>query len=265
MSQITPQPQLAMPETPQLIITVFFAVLAVLSLINALRTARAQRSMFPIALFIGCGLAVTYEPLNNFLGQCVYPQQGQWTWIEAIDRKMPTFLGLIYLFYFCGSILYIMRRIAEGVTAAQWWRMYGIGVVFVTVFELVPLHYQLWEYYGDNQPLNFLMGFPAWWWFANPFCLFAMAVLFHFLRRTVLQERMSLLFIPLTPLALMATHGPVALPVFIALNASQSTVVTNIAALVSIGMSLLLMWTLGRLVCVAHGASVAAAHGRGAR
>jgi hypothetical protein len=231
----------------EIVANVIFGAVALAALVYAIRLARTERKRYPLFAMLGAGLCVFYEPINNVLGHCTYGEVGQVTGLHAFGRKIPTFINWVYLFYLSAPILWLMGRIRAGVTVRQWWRYYAVGVVLCTSFELIPIHYKWWAYYGDNQGLRTL-GFPMWWWFANPMCLFVMATVFHALRQRVISDRLSPMLVPLWPMMFLATHGPVAIPIYTALNSTSSTVVTTFATLLTIGLSLMMMWITGHLV-----------------
>ncbi|MGH9009924.1 MAG: hypothetical protein ACRDYF_08790, partial [Acidimicrobiia bacterium] len=181
------------------------------------------------------------------LGLCTYPEIGQVTWIETLGRKIPTYIGAVYFFYFSATVLWLMRRIRAGITARQWCRYYAVAAILCTSFELIPIRLGWWKYYGDHQALR-ILGFPMWWWFANPMSIFAMATLFHFLRKHVITERLSPLFVPLYPAALFAMHASAGFPVFTYLNSSTNMTVGVFATLLTIGWSITVIWLTSRLV-----------------
>jgi hypothetical protein len=254
-----PRPNWQLSSGHELVANVLFGVVGLLALAYCIHLARAERKRYPLFVFLGAGLAVFYEPINNVLGHCTYPEISQVTWLETFGRRIPTYIGPVYFFYFSAPVLWLMGRIRAGVSVRQWWRYYAIGVVVCTCFELIPLHYGWWKYYGDNQGLR-VGGFPMWWWFTNPMCLFAMATLFHFLREHVITDRLSPVLVVLWPMALFATHGSAAIPIFTALNSTSSTVVTTLATLLTIGLALMVMALTGKLVAVDHRRPAGARH-----
>ena len=231
----------------ELAANVIFGAIALMALAYAVRLARKERTRYPLYAMLGAGLCVFYEPINNVLGHCTYGEIGQVTGLHVFGRKIPTYINWVYLFYLSTPVLWIMGRIRAGVTARQWWRYYAVGVVLCTLFEPIPIHFDWWQYYGDNQALK-IMGLPMWWWFANPMCLFVMAAVFHYLRQHVISERLSPLLVPLWPMMLVAAHLPAGIPIYTALNSTSSTVVTTLATLLTIGLSFMMVWITGRLV-----------------
>lgn len=229
----------------QLVACVIFGVVALAALAYMIYVARAERKMWPLYLFLGCGLAVFYEPINNVLGLCTYPEINQLTWISTFGRDIPVYIGFVYFFYFSATVLWLMRRIEAGISQRQWWTYYAAFTVVVTCFEFVPISRGWWMYYGDHQALR-VLGFPMWWWVANGYCLFGIATLLHHLRRKVLTGGRAVLLIPIYPMALFALHGAVAIPVFTALNSTDSTVVNTLAALLTMALAVTNMWLISR-------------------
>ncbi|HKN39016.1 MAG TPA: hypothetical protein VJ456_07910 [Acidimicrobiia bacterium] len=244
-----PRPNWELSSGHEVVANVLFGVVGLLALGYCVHLARRDRTRWPLFVFLGSGLAVFYEPINNVLGHCTYPEISQVTWISTLGRRIPTYIGPVYFFYFSAPILWLMGRIRAGVTTRQWWTYYSVGVVACTCFELIPIHYGWWKYYGANQGLR-VLGFSMWWWFANPMCLFAMAALFHFLREQVLTDRLSPLLVVLWPMALFATHGSAAVPVYTALNSTANTAVTSLAVLLTIGLALMVVALTGKLVAI---------------
>ncbi|MGH8875607.1 MAG: hypothetical protein ACRDVM_10215 [Acidimicrobiia bacterium] len=244
---VVERPNWELSNTHELAANLIFGAVAGLALAFMVYVIRKERQRYPLFMFLGAGLSVFYEPINNVLGLVPYPESGQVTWIETFGRQIPTYIGFVYFFYFSATILWLTRRIRAGVTARQWARYYAVGVVLCTSFELIPIHLGWWKYYGDHQALR-VLDFPMWWWFANPMCLFAMATLFHFLRERVITDRLSPLFVPLYPVALFAMHGSAAIPVYTYLNSSTNQAVGVAATLLTIGWSVTVIWITSRLV-----------------
>jgi hypothetical protein len=244
---VVERPNWELSNTHEITANVIFGVVALLGLAFMIHVMRSERRRYPLFMFLGAGLAVFYEPVNNLLGLCTYPEVGQVTWIETFGRKIPTYIGPVYFFYFSATVLWLMRRIRAGITARQWFQYYAIGATLCTSFELIPIHFGWWKYYGDHQVLR-VGGFPMWWWFVNPMCIFAMAALFHFLHERVITDRISPLFVPLYPAALFATHASAALPIFTYLNSSTNQAVGVLATLLTIGWSVTVIWITSRVV-----------------
>ena len=246
-----PRPNWELSPGHEVVAHAIFLVMAVAGVAYCVQRARKERSVFPMFVLLGAGVTVFYEPINNILGHCTYPEISQITWIETLNRKIPTYVGLIYFFYLAPPILWLMDRIRAGLTARQWWKYYSIAVVICTLFEFLPIHYGWWKYYGDNQGGLKVLNFPMFWWFMNPMCLFAMATLFHFARKHLITDRLSPLLVVLWPMAVFSTHSSSAIPIYTALNTTSNNVVTTLASAFTISLCLMVVTLCGKLVTVA--------------
>jgi len=236
----------------QTVAELVFGGAALAALIYCIVVARRERKLWPLAAFGGSMLLVTYEPFNNFLGNCAYPTIGQHTFISYLGRDVPVYTWFIYMFYFSVAVPFLMKRFEAGVTMRQLWKYYAVAVVLCAAFEPlfvstgVGLHW--WEYFGANQPLNFT-GLPMWWWFANAMVVCVTAMIFHLLKTHVFtSDRQSVLFVPLEPLILFAVHGSAAVPVYIAVKSSHGTTWTTLATLATVAISGLYVWLFGKAV-----------------
>jgi hypothetical protein len=253
----TPRPSWVLSSVDTVAAYTLFSLAFLLALGYMIRTARAERTIWPLCLMAGAGLAVVYEPINNVLALCTYPE-GQPVFFSALGRDIPLYIGLVYFVYWSAPVLWIMYRIRAGITTTQWWRMYAIVTIVVTCFELVPLQRGWWQYYGDHQPLE-VLRFPMWWWVVNSQAIFGLAVLLHHLRARVLTtNRTALLTIPAMPLLLLFVHGGPAIPVFLAVGSTTNQNVINLAGLTSIAVGLLSVWIYGRLAVAPSGAAASA-------
>jgi hypothetical protein len=231
-----------------------FGGAALLALLYCVRVARRRRERWPVCVFGGSMLLVTYEPFNNLLAHCAYPTPGQHTAVSYLGQHVPVSTWFIYMFYFSVAVPFLMQRLEAGVTMRQFGRYYAFGVLFCAAFEPlfanVHLGVRWWYYYGDNQALNFT-GLPMFWWFANAMVVMATAVIFHLLRRHVFtSDRQSLLFVPLAPLILFGVHGSAGIPVFIATTSTSGKTWTTLATLGAIAISGLYVWLMAKAVAV---------------
>jgi hypothetical protein len=243
-----PAPQWGLDPTQQLVAGVIFAVALAAALVYAARVARQERAPYPLYVMLCAGLVAFGEPFVDVLGHCAFPEQGATPWIHAFDRVVGIYMAPVYFFYFGTFFLVTMRKIAAGVTTKGWWRWYGGMVALALAFEPIPINIGWWTYYGDNQPLMFF-GLPIWWAFANTGgALVAGAILHMLLSRRILTGAGTLAIIPLAPVIFMGAHTMMAFPLYVALNSSDSLVVTNLAQLATIAVSLAGVWISGRLV-----------------
>ena len=242
----TPRPHWELGAGDSAVAYIVFSLAFLVALAYMIRTARAERTIWPLCLMAGAGLAVVYEPLNNVLALCTYPD-GQPVFFRALGRDIPLYIGLVYFVYWSAPVLWIMHRIRAGLSTAQWWRLYAVITVAVTCFEFLPLQRGWWNYYGAHQPLE-ILRFPMWWWVVNSQAIFGLAVLLHHLRRRVFTSNLTApLVIPTMPLLLLFVHGGPAIPVFLAVGSTIDQRTINLAGLASMALGLGGMWVYGRL------------------
>jgi hypothetical protein len=251
-----PHPIWSITSGAQLFAELLFGAVALATLVYCATVTRREGRIWPLAVFAGGALTVTYEPFNNLLGHCAYPLIGQHTAIDFLGQKIPWFIVFVYAFYFAAPITWLMTRYAAGITSRQLVRYYCVGVVICAAFEPAFTHAGDWKYTGV-QPFN-MTGLPMWWWFVNPMCLFAIAAILHLFKQHLLRaDWESLVFILLVPLGCFATHGSASVPLFIGINA-HSLALADVGTFGSIALALMYMGFVGRAVCIPAEARAAA-------
>jgi hypothetical protein len=250
-----PHPIWSISSGHQLFVELLFGGVALATLIYCATVARRTRHPWPLFLFGGAALTVTYEPFNNLLGHCAYPIVHQHMAIDFVGQRIPWYIVFVYAFYFGAPITWMMTRYEAGITKRQLVSYYAIAVVICAAFEPYFTHHGYWKYTG-YQPLSWT-GLPMWWWFVNPMCLFAIAAILHLLKRHVLKGAWeSAVFILACPLGCFATHGSAAVPLNIGINAHSHALAT-VGSLGAIAIGLLYMGLVGRVVCVPEEAMAA--------
>jgi hypothetical protein len=243
-----PAPEWSISPARQLIAGIIFAAVLIAALVYAVRAARQVRQPYPVYIMLAAGLIVFGEPFVDVLGHCAFPEIGATPWVHVFGRVVGTYMAPVYFFYFGTGILITMRMIAAGVTTRRWWQWYAGAVAFALAFEPLPIRNGWWTYYGPNQPLKFF-GLPIWWAFANTGgWLVAGAIMHVLISRRVLAGVGTLAIFPLMPVIFMGSHTMMAFPIYVALNSSDSTLVTNAVQLATIALSLAAVWASGRLV-----------------
>lgn len=246
----TEYPKWALPQQEQIAANVIFGVLALLAIIYAIYVARRDKTVLPYFMVLAAMVTVPWEAMCNVMAHCVYPEVDQMaTWVEVWGRKIPLYMGFCYIFYIVVPVLWLLKRMEQGISQSQWWKYYGIALVLVSTFEFVAVgHFGLWQYYGDNQPLK-VLNFPMWWWFVNAQSLFVETSVLYLLRKNgILTEQTSFLVIPLMPMLTWAVHGSAGLPMYITMPTTTSTTAPVIASVMAILLSFMNMWIFGRLV-----------------
>jgi hypothetical protein len=230
------------------------AVLAFASLVFCLVRARRDRSALPLYLFAAGALTVFFEPYPDLLGAAVFPEQDQIGWISTFDRHIPMYIGLTYLFYWAPAWLLIVDQFRRGITRVRFWVTCGVMVVATCLIELVPLHFGLWTYYGQ-QPLR-LGGFPLWWAFVNGHSFIASSVVLLLLLR-LLPARRWFVLVPVMPAAVLATHTGGAMLGFSTVSSTSDVAVTTAGTLGAMAFTVLMFWIYSQVVC--PGAATASA------
>ena len=230
-------PDIPMNLQAQAVMEVLMGLCAVVADTYLLIEARRHKSWLPIMLIIGTFPAVYYEIVTDMLGLCIYPHQGQHTYIETFGRKIPVYLMLAWLWYFPPFVWQFKKMFDAGTPAHIWWKAYLGMAVGCTLFEIVPLHYGLWHYYGE-QPLVFLK-MPVWWGLVNPVAIIGPAFVFHKLGAR-LQGPRVVLAIPLLGMSIAGFHAAASLPVASALNTPYGTSITFFGAMGSVLLTLIM-------------------------
>jgi hypothetical protein len=236
-----------------------FGGLALLALAYCGLLARREHKAWPLSVFGGSMLLITYEPINNFLGHCAYPTPGQHTMLGYLGQHVPRSTWFIYMFYFSVAVPFVMQKLERGITMRTLWKYYAVAVVicgaFEPVFANVHLGVRWWFYYGSNQAMNFT-GLPMFWWFANAMIVLVTAMTFHLLKKHLFaRDWQSLSFVILEPLLLIGVHGSAGIPYYVAITSAHSKPLSTLGLAGSIAIDLFYMLLFGKAVTVPADAS----------
>lgn len=230
-----------------------FGGVALLALVYCVRVARRQNQLWPVWVFAGSALLVAYEPFNNFLANCTYPEN-QTTVISYLGRDVPLFIWFVYMFYFSFAVPFLVQKFEQGITMRTLAKYYAVVISVVAAFE--PLFcnrawdLQWWYYFGADQPLR-VLGFPMWWWVANSMIVVTTAAIVFLLKKHVFAKGWQTVgIVPIVPLALFGVHGSAAIPVYIATKTGSSEVWTTIASLGTMALSAFYLFIFAKAVCV---------------
>src|SRR6266849_578604 len=118
---LEPDRSLVMPEPWQHYTIIVAGVIAGIFVAAALW--RALRRGDPILLFalIGGAFAMVLEPICNVLGLAYHPEIGQVAAFEALGRKMPLHILLIYPWYFGMYIWLLFHYLDRGMGPSGFW------------------------------------------------------------------------------------------------------------------------------------------------
>lgn len=232
------------PAVQSVFFTVLWAIAGVFVL-AALRSWRRSGSPLPLLVLAGGALCVCIEPIVDLMGLCWFWPAGQHPLFEVFGRSIPDWMLPTYLFYVGGQTLYTMRWLERQRSVGGLFGLYALYALVNVLLEEPPLHFGLYTYYGA-QPLKPLL-LPLWWLAANAAMPITAGALLHLLKPHLAGWKL-LLVVPLMPMADAVTNAAVAWPVWTALNSSDDLRLTTLAALLSLGQGLLLIWVLALAV-----------------
>jgi len=167
---------------------------------------------------------------------------GQWTAFELLGIKLPLFLIFVYPCYIAGLMIWVFDRLHNSrLSVAGWWKLAAFGAVAAALFEPPAIHFGLWLYFGDNEPLRFF-GLPFWWAFANSAAIILMGLVCYSLWHNVMDRKYTPALLLILPMSLFAIHTSLAAPVYLTINSSADPTLNNLAALGTAGLSVFALW-----------------------
>lgn len=191
----------------------------------AIWIAVKHRSIVPLFIYLGGGIAYLAEPLVNVLGLVWFPQTGLQAVWGTLGRNVPLFGFLAYLWFLGGMTVIVYDRLRAGLTRKGVWIAYGIFVLAECALEIPGLNIGAFTYYG-SQPFV-VLKFPLWWAFVNATApVVAGALCYKMLPLIPPQLRfVSAYAVCFSNAAVM---GGAAFPLFFALNHPAGVAVTHI-------------------------------------
>ena len=201
----------------------------------------------PLYLFAGGALTCFIEPFIDTMGHAIFAQQDRIAWTSSFGRHNPADNGRLLMLDVAPADQAQLGRVEKGGTARRVRRFCGTAVAATIVFEVVPMHYDLWRYYG---PQGIQIGqVPLWWGFVNAHGLVGTAVVLHLLRRG-LPERALPLLIPLMPALFVAVHSAGSIAGYLAINSTTSETAAYLGTLATCGLCSAFFWLYSKAVCV---------------
>jgi hypothetical protein len=231
---------------------VVVAILVAVSVLYCLTEARKQQSMLPIIILVASLTTITIEPFFEVLGAVAHPTAGVTPGVTLLNRQMPVYDALIYIFYWSGSVFFIVDKINKGITMNAWFKLAALFIASAFAFEVLPLHYGMWTYY-NTQPMQ-IAGFPAWWAFTNVHAVIALAVAVALLHRHLGPIR-SWVIVPLYPGLIFGTHMFAAFPAYAVVSSTSKHALALLGTVLAIVLSCSLIWLYATIVCTDRDAS----------
>jgi hypothetical protein len=243
---VSTQPIYGIPANVEHWAIALSAIAAACSLVLCVQRAVTRRSLVPLYLFIAGGLVVLMEPFCDVLGRATFPELGTIGWISSLGRHIPLYVGLIYMMYWAPAWLLLGEWFDAGMRARTFWAICAAAAVSTCAIELVPLHYDLWRYYG-SQGLK-LGGFPIWWAFINGQAVMTSSVAVWLLLKVIPRGRRLLLVVALPPIA-FGIHAAGALTGYAAVGTTMDSATTWAGIAGSMLVSVVLLWIVSLIVC----------------
>jgi hypothetical protein len=149
-----------------------------------------SRSLLPVSIMLGSGLAMFAESVVIPNMHTWYPAIGQITAYKAYGQSIPLFAALAYWFYFAPAILLFMGQYERGITRLRFWTNCVLTMLGVVGYEIAGLSLHLWSYYGVK-PLD-IGGLPIANVFLNASTVIPASVILFRLRAQLHGWRMLL-------------------------------------------------------------------------
>ena len=235
---------LVMPQQTEMIFTTICGVGLILSLVYMALQIRKRGDLVPLYAYVGAALAFLYEPFADYMVLVYFPEQGQLTAIDVVDRRVPWFMFFSYVWYIAPFAVFFLNWVEKGITRSAWWGLFVLALVLGTLFEELGIYLGLWTYYGE-QPFR-LLGLPLWIPFGFMCFVYGYAALVHGVVNN-LPKNVHWIIAPAGPLTISGVHVATALPATSALYSTSDTVWLYVWATVSILLSMMFLWVLSLL------------------
>jgi hypothetical protein len=226
---------------------IWLGAVALLGFGLAIRDYRRARVALPLFVTLSAPMIIFPEVFVDVMGAVWYPVGAHDHAFTILGRHMGWFIvagwfGFGSLFMYTSFKVFQLRLS----TRAIWLAFFG-ACLGATVFEEILQNMGgMYVYYG-NQPLIVLWKLPWWWTPCNATGVFLAAAIAYRLRDQLRGWR-GLAMFAITPAAMGAAYGFIALPSWIVLNGDYSWWITQIGGLASIALGLVAVALIIRLV-----------------
>jgi hypothetical protein len=204
--------------------------------------SRRSRSAIPVLILVGAALTSLQEPIYDIVGAVWYPEHATVAYIRAFNVSIPLWLIPGYAWYI-GGLGNFMYKVMRGSTRRPLWQYYFLFWVANFALEMPGLNLGIYRYYGD-QPFR-VLGFPLWMAMTNGLMPLMIGAIFNGLRDILIGPR-ALLTLVLVPMIVGATQIAAGWPTWLALNANVGVTGTTLAALISLGLALSIIYILSK-------------------
>ena len=228
------------------ILALNFAILTIV-LIWIVKESRRHGNFIPVLIVVGAALASLHECIYDVMVLVWYPQYGHTPLYRAFNISVPVWMLAAYPWYIGGMGYWMFKKLNQGMSTQQLWKLYVFAWGANMFLEIPALQIgNIYTYYG-NQPFQ-ILGFPLWMAMTNSLMPILLGALVYALR-DVLTGGRTLMIIPLVPMATGTAQIVAGWPVWFALNSGAGYGVTHAAALVTLGLSLMVTYLVGAKFC----------------
>lgn len=235
---VEPPRDLVMPADLQHGSLLFSGVVFAIVVTLALWKIFSRREPLLLFCVLGGMAAVIVEPLCDVIGMIYHPEIGQITAYEALGRKIPWHVVLLLSWYYALFAWLLTSPRGQRLGRTGFWKLFAGLVVFSTILEISPTQDGLWKYYGE-QPFT-ISAMPLWWFVANAVSALAGGTLAAVATRgSNGWNRWQIAF--LMPVGIAGAHTGVALPTYVAMSMGWSGAAIQLAGVVTVIYSLILM------------------------
>lgn len=242
---LEPPRDMVVPETMQTVMTVAVGSVLAVMLIGLSVVCIRRRTPLYLLIMVGGAICMFNETALDVLGHCYFPETGDWQAYSTLGRAVPVWVALAYVAYFGGLTAIEVLCLRRGVSRKQ----ILIGLLTIEslncLLELPPLKKDLYTYYGE-QPLRIAGEFPAVWLVFNCVGSFLAACII-FKALPYLRGPRMLLVVLIPPVCQHAAFW-LGVPYVAAINSDAGSGVTTGAALITISLGVLVVYTLIDLV-----------------
>lgn len=247
MSQMpTPPLDMVMPVLANNAYIVVTYVLLALTAVALAIDARRRGSMLGLMCLAGGALAVFLEATLDVLCLVWYPAIDHEPLYSAFNYEIPYWMLPAYALYMGAQGYWMFRQFKAGLTRARLWTLFFVFWGTNAIVELPGLNLGIYTYYGD-QPFR-VFGFPLWMAMTNSLTPILVGVAVFGLHK-LLDGARVLLVVPLVPMVIVAGEAAAGWPIWFALNSGLGYAATYPAALVTLGLSLMTVYLVGRAAC----------------
>ncbi|MEQ9450556.1 MAG: hypothetical protein RJQ07_03135 [Pseudomonadales bacterium] len=245
------KPLLEKSVLDQNVLFTILSVLAIATVVYAVRMCRREATAIPLYILVGAALACFYEPLGDLLAHVTYAELNQVNYIESFGFLVPLWVLPAYILFFGLPTLYFLDKVRRGMSLSWWMSLFVLSVVGSWLFEIPLIMLEFQSYYGDNAPFK-LLGYPVWMGFVNAATMSIVATCVVFLRNSWLGREYPSAYVILFPLLVSGANTGSGLPLSYAINSSDDVTIVNLMACVAIILSTAYAWICGNLLRV-HG------------